>query len=299
MRQSLIDLINKTIILKYSLPEKGTGVLRSIFSTEDDMCYSATDDNSIAEIIYNSIIEYSFNEFDITEKDYNNLHTIALKTMLRYNEYGTPTSKISYGFHGETILYCILHIILKAKPLISRGFFYNPLESSETKGYDSYHLVEKNGVTELWFGEVKFRNTHISGINSAILSIEKSISDNYLSQNFLAISKHKDKFNIKGSIIDTIIQQWENTPQINIIEEIKKHDIKLVYPIVILYDLHSTGYDPSIKMAIDYLKDRHTEKKFNISIEYSIYFIWLPVDKVNTIKTNVIEWIESHKQLMS
>lgn len=74
---------------------------------------------------------------------------------------------------------------LNAKPVISRGYFYNPLESAETKGYDSYHLIEQNGVSELWFGEVKFRNTHSSGVNSALDSIEKAISDEYLSSNFL------------------------------------------------------------------------------------------------------------------
>lgn len=299
MRKELLDLINNTIVFKYDLPNNTLGIERAIFSSENDKCYLSTSNDSLAEIIYNSIIEYSFNEFDIEGKDYKKLHTIALKAKLKYNEHATEQSKISYGFHGETILFCILYGILNIKPVISRGYFYNPLESSETKGYDSYHLIENNGITELWFGEVKFRNTYNSGIKSALESIEKAISDDYLSNNFLAIINFKNSFNVTGTKIETIINQWEEAPQIDIIEEIKKHDLKLIYPIVILYDLNVQGYDKSIINAINYLNQNYSTKSFNLSIPYSIYFIWLPVDQVRDIKTTVIEWIESKKQLIS
>lgn len=298
MRKELLDLISKSILYKYDLPNAEFGIDKSIFSTENDQCFSSLSNDSLAEIIYNSIVDYSFNEFEIQEKDYNNLHTIALKTKLKYNDYATMTSKISYGFHGETILFCMLYVKLGAKPIISRGYFYNPLESSETKGYDSYHIIENNGQTELWFGEVKFRNSHTSGINSAIENIEKAISDDYLSNNFLAISNHKNNFNITGSKVEEIINRWELNPVVDIIDEIKKHDIKLIYPIIILYDKHKEGYDKSIENAINHIKERHSTKSISLSIPFSIYFIWLPVDKVKDIKTKVIEWIESKKQLI-
>lgn len=297
MREQLLSLINKTIVYKYGLPNHSLGIDRSIFSTENDRCYSTICNQSLIEIIYNSIIEYSFNEFDINGKEYDNLHAIALKTKLKYNEVASETSKISYGFHGETILYCILYAKMDAKPIISRGYFYNPLESSETKGYDSYHLIERNGTTELWFGEVKFRNNHTSGINSAIDSIEKAISDAYLSTNFLAITNHKNNFNISGTKVEEIISKWEENPLVDIIEEIKKYDIKLIYPIIIIYDIKD-DYDNSIKIAIEHIKNNHSLKTFSLSIPYSIYFIWLPVDKVRDIKAEVIKWIEQRKPLI-
>ncbi|CAF1718251.1 hypothetical protein NRS6084_00107 [Bacillus subtilis] len=297
MREQLLSLINKTIVYKYDLPNHSLGIDRSIFSTENDRCYSTICNQSLIEIIYNSIIEYSFNEFDINGKEYDNLHAIALKTKLKYNEVASETSKISYGFHGETILYCILYAKMDAKPVISRGYFYNPLESSETKGYDSYHLIERNGTTELWFGEVKFRNNHTSGINSAIDSIEKAISDAYLSTNFLAITNHKNNFNISGTKVEEIISKWEENPLVDIIEEIKKYDIKLIYPIIIIYDIKD-DYDNSIKIAIEHIKNNHSLKTFSLSIPYSIYFIWLPVDKVRDIKAEVIKWIEQRKPLI-
>jgi hypothetical protein len=298
MRQELLDLISSSIVYKYDLPNHSIGVDKSIFSTENDKCFMCISNESLSEIIYNSIVEYSFNEFDLKEADYEKLHVIALKTKLKYNESATEKSKISYGFHGETILFCMLYAKLYAKPVISRGYFYNPLESSETKGYDSYHLIENNGVTELWFGEVKFRETHRSGIESALNNLDKAISDTYLSTNVLAITNFKNSFNISGTKIETIIKQWEDNPSINIIEYIKKHDLKLIYPIMILYDKDKQGFDKSIEKVIKHIQDNYSTKTFALSIPFSIYFIWLPVDKVRDIKTTVIEWIESKKQLL-
>lgn len=298
MRDELLNLISSSIVYKYDLPNHELGIDKSIFSTENDKCFSSVSNNNLAEIIYNSIVDYSFNEFDLQEKDMMSLHSIALQTKIKYNEYATERSKISYGFHGETILFCMLYAKLNAKPVISRGYFYNPLESSETKGYDSYHLIENNGVTELWFGEVKFRNTFSSGINSALDSIDKAISDAYLSKNFLAITNHKNNFNIAGTKVEMIIKQWENNPSVDIIEEIKKHDIKLVYPIIILYNEHQEGYNHSIEIAIKHIKEKHSARTFTLSIPYSIYFILLPVDKVRDVKTTVIKWIESKKPLI-
>jgi len=86
-----------------------------------------------------------------------------------------------------------------------------------------------------------------------------------------------------------------NLPQAQLI---KKYDIKLIYPIIILYDADTLGYDKSIEKAIEYIRKNHSPKAFTISIPYSIYFIWLPVGKVRDIKVKVIEWIESKKQLL-
>ncbi|TDQ24012.1 Hachiman antiphage defense system protein HamA [Tenacibaculum caenipelagi] len=299
MRNELLNLIRNTILYRYDLPHIEKDISNSVFSTENDKCYETSDINSLSEIIYNSIIEYSLSNLDFEKNEFEKLHAIALKTKLKYNELSSETIKISHGFHGETVLFCILYAILNSKPAISRGYFYNPLESSETKGYDSYHLIENNGTTELWFGEVKFRTTHSSGIKSALDSIEKAISDDYLASNFLAMTNFKNSFNIEGTKIEEIIRNWEDNPVVDIIEEIKKHNLKLIYPIVILYNKSSDGYDKSIKNAISYIEERYSSLNFKLSIPYSIYFIWIPVEDVRQIKLNVIEWIESKKPLMS
>lgn len=298
MRQSLIDLIDKTIVYRYDLPNSGKGILNTIFSTENDKCYFASDKTDLAEIIYNSIIEYSFNEFDITGKDYKNLHAIALRNKLKYNPDIDEDAKIKYGFFGEVLLYSILMLNFKAKPLIARGYFYNPLENAETKGYDSYQLIENDGNTELWFGEVKFYMCHKQAIKRVLENIDKALSDSYFEKNIIAIHNHKNNLNISGSTIETILNAWESNPSIKIIDEIKKYKIKLVYPILLLYEDDLTGYDQNIKKVIDHIKEKYSTKTFTLSFEYSIFFILLPVQKVKETKQSVIQWIESKKQPM-
>ena len=295
MRQSLLDLIEKTIVYKYDLPNNGAGILSTIFSTENDKCYTTQDKNDIAEIIFNSIIEYSYNEFELTNKDYTALHIAALKNKLKYNAEADDEAKIKYGFFGEVLLYSILTVMFKAQPLIARGYFYNPLENSETKGYDSYQLVENNGVTELWFGEVKFHISHTTAINSVLKNIDKALSDDYLENNVLEIHNHKNNLNVTGSKIEGILKQWEANPSINIASEIKKHNMKLIYPILLLYEEDAKGYDNSIKKIPEYIKDNYTAKKFSLSVDHSVFFILIPLEEVKQIKNNVIQWIESKK----
>lgn len=295
MRQSLIDLIEKTIVYRYDLPNNKAGILKTIFSTDNDKCYTVADINDLSEIIYNSVIEYSFNEFDITGKDYQALLMIALKNKLKYNSDADETSKVRYGFFGEVILYSMLMVMFKAKPLIARGYFYNPLEKAETKGYDSYQLIDNKGTTELWFGEVKFHINHKQGIKSVLDNIDKALSDSYFEKNVIAIHNHKNNFNISGSTIETILKDWEANPAINIIDEVKKHKMRLVYPILLLYEDDAKGYDNNIKKVPEHIVAEYSAKTFSLSIDYSVFFILLPVEKVKEVKLKVIKWIESKK----
>jgi hypothetical protein len=295
MRQTLIDLIKKTIIYEYELPNATAGILKTIFSTENDHCYSVNDINAIAEIIYNSIIDYAFNEFDLVDKDLDALHAVALKTKLKYNPAADDTAKIKYGFFGEVLLYSILIVLYNARPLIARGYFYNPLENAETKGYDSYQLVDNNGTIELWFGEVKFHASHTQGIDSVMKNIDKALSDSYLETNVLAFHNHKNNLNISGSLIETILNDWETTPSINIASEIVKYNMTLVYPILILYQHDGAHYDLNIKKIPEYITANYTSKTFSLSVPHKVFFIILPLDKVKEIKQKVIQWIESKK----
>lgn len=156
MRKSLLDLINKTIIYEYDLPNSIKGIPRTIFSTIDDKCYSVNDNNNLVELIYNSIIDYSFNEFDFSERELEDLHTIAFQERIRYEESDSETTKLKYGFFGEVLLHTILKVFFGTETIISKGYFYNPLEKSESKGYDAYHLIEYDDKVHLWFGETKF-----------------------------------------------------------------------------------------------------------------------------------------------
>tara|TARA_B100000767_G_C19632285_1_gene478780 strand:- start:255 stop:701 length:447 start_codon:yes stop_codon:yes gene_type:complete len=145
MRESLKELLDKTLIWEYSLPDDKIDIDAVSISSWKDDAFLCTCEDSLAEIIYNSIVEYSHNEFELNTQDFDALLTVALRTKIKYKDWQTQETKIKYGFYGEVLLYSILNHFYHSKPLISRGYFYNPLENSETKGYDSYHLVEYEG----------------------------------------------------------------------------------------------------------------------------------------------------------
>lgn len=298
MRQSIIDLVRDTIIHVYDLPDHGSGLDKTLYTNEVDKCFKAENVNQLAEIIYNSIVHYSYNEFDLDGKDLGAMHTAALKTKLKYNPEATEAVKIKYGFFGEVLLYSILLITYNAQPIIARGYFYNPLEKSETKGYDSYQLVDNAGNIELWFGEVKFHIDYKKAINSVMANIEKALSDDYLETNILAMSNHKNNFNIENTPVSKIIEEWENNPDIKICDELIKHNMTLIYPIFILYQKDEDDYNSNIRKICDYIVSDHHSKSFKISTPYKLFFILLPLEKVKEIKQNVITWIESKKPLI-
>lgn len=297
MRQTLLDLINKTVTLKYTLPNKSLYIEKSKFTTRNDDCYESLNDAKLSEIIYNLIIEYSFTEFDITQNSYDNLLQKALQTKLKYNSNYTESQKIKFGFYGEVLLYGMLYAKYNSKPLISRGYFYNIGEDAETKGYDCYHLVEHNGRTELWFGETKFMSSFPTCIDSVFSNINKALSNEYLcKKNLLAIIDKKDKISIKNSTIEKIIEKWDSNPAIQLENEIKNFNIELVYPIFLTSKKLET-YDKTIKNAIEKINKMAITSK--LCIPYTLFFIFLPITNVNEVKRSVIEWIESKKPLLS
>ncbi|MEQ9287710.1 MAG: SAVED domain-containing protein [Cyclobacteriaceae bacterium] len=299
MRQSLIDLIDKTILYKYELLPNSEVRPRTIFSTLNDRCYSAESIDDVVSIIYNSIIDYSYNEFDISDNDLSTLHFRALQNKIRYDESDSDLTQLKYGFFGEVLLYSVLLVLFKVKPLIARGYFYDPLSNSETKGYDAYHLIENDGKTELWFGEVKFHKSYTTAVKSALENVKKAISDNYLESNVFALQNQKNNLNISGSQIGQIIDNWQRSSTIKLIDEIKKNDMTLVYPVMLLYDKETFDYDVSIAKVPKHIKEKYTVPDFPISIQYQIFFILLPLDEVTKIKKEVLSWIESRKPLIS
>jgi hypothetical protein len=299
MRKSLLDLVEKTIVYKYDLPYVEGSIPRTIFSTVNDKCFCSTNDNAIIEIIYNSIIDYSFNEFEMTDKDFSDLHTIAFQDRIRFDAEDSDETKLKYGFFGEVLLYVILKVYFGTESIISKGYLYNPIENAESKGYDSYHLIEDGTSLQLWFGETKFHQTFTTAINDVLSKINNSLSDNYLSRNLLVLRKNKDNLNQPNSKIKPILDNWTITPIINILEELKKHSIELVYPVVILFGNKKNDYDESIKAIPKYIEEKYTVEEYILSIPYSLFFIFLPMENVKAVKTEVLKWIESKKQLLS
>lgn len=70
MREALKKLINDTLVLEYELPHAEKKIVNTIYSTQNDQCFSISEDTDLADIIYNAIIECSFNEFELEDADY-------------------------------------------------------------------------------------------------------------------------------------------------------------------------------------------------------------------------------------
>lgn len=298
MRQQLLNLINSTILFKYDLPHTAVNIPKTIFSTANDKCYEAPNRSNLSEIIYNAIIEYSFSEFDIDGSNYENLHARAFQERIRFNEDDADATQLKYGFFGEVILHVILKIMFGTETIISKGYFFSPIENSESKGFDAYHLIEANGKIELWFGETKFHQNYKQAIDGVLGKIKTSLSDAYLKRNLLAIRKNKDNLNTQNSTLQGILDTWEANPSIVIMDELQRHNILLVYPVIILYQQNANGYDENIKLIPKYIEEKFQVENYDLSIPYSLFFVLIPIENVKEVKTEVLSWIKSKKQLL-
>ncbi|MEI3550814.1 MAG: DUF1837 domain-containing protein [Alphaproteobacteria bacterium] len=293
MRDILKELVKNTIILEYELPCQEKGLEKTPLSTHKDKCYNVVSDDSLIDIIYNSIIEYSLNEFDIDKNDYNKSMDIALQTKIREN----PNK--SHGFFGEVLLHSILCALFKTDVLIARGYFYCPTSKSEVTGFDSYHLIQYGDKVQLWFGEAKFRTKYHQSICEIIKKLSLTISDDYLRSNILAFENHKRNLNLQGSVIEKILDDFRENPKIVIADKLQEYNVSLVYPVLIVYD-GNDNYDNNIKKMLNYLVTKYNEisPKISLSIDYKIFFMIIPIKSVNTIKDEVIQCIKSKKPVI-
>lgn len=303
MKQPLIDLVKNTVIFECSLPCDQRSLEKSPLSTKEDNCFKIVDASNLSKVIYNNIINYAFDVFEMLQED-EVLLKKALYSRIRYNHSAGEAAKLGYGFYGEVMLHALLHVIYKVPPLISKGHFFIS-GNGESKGYDSYHLVEASGQIHLWFGEAKFRETSASCIKTALGELpNKVLTDKYfLESNFIPIFDEMSKSSnydasLASSRLLKIKTQWVEKGKIDI-EDFKANNIGIVYPIMIAFKQSAGGYDKSITNCLDYIKKNYAELKFDkLSIERTIFFIFIPIEDVQVVKKTVIKWIESKEQLI-
>lgn len=298
MKDELIQLIKDTIIKSYTLKNDDLGIDKSVLSNSKDYCFKSAKDEDLAKIILDSIIDYSYDSFEI-KGDPEVLFKRALYERIRYNHDSSDEAKLSYGFFGEVLLHSILRVLYNSPPLISKGHFF--IEGNgESKGYDSYHLVQNsNDKIHLWFGEVKFRETSASCLKSALDNLDKKIlTDEYfLKNNLIPIfkeleknPKYEEKF--KESKLFQIKEKWINKGKLSI-SDFKSENISVIYPILISCNHSKKGYDATIKNCINYILKKYENTTINkFSLDLKLFFIFLPVNDVKEIKQKVLEWID-------
>lgn len=298
MRQTLKDLLNQVVGLSCTLPKAGI-IPKVAVSTEPDECYKGvTTDIDLAKVIYNGIVEYSFDNLDSYLGRLSDAQIIALKTKLKYNAEATDDVRLKYGFYGEVLLYLFLQHFHNADTVISRGWFYRPTANAEVTGYDTYQMVEKNdGTIELWFGEVKFYQSYTEAVKKILDKIGISLSDDYLETNILDISQQVKQVNPRSQL-DRIINAWLENPSIVIKDELLKYNMTLVYPMLVLFDDKSKSYDEIIKEVVDYINSEYPVIENNLTIPTKLFFMLLPVRSAKIVKSQVLTWIDSKEALI-
>lgn len=309
MRKKLEELIKNSIIIKYKLPTKfmnDVGVTEKLTKSnlssagKDDYCLEAQDDD-ISKIIYNGIIEFAVNEFNI---DYQNLdieQTKVILTKLKYNKLDSAQTKLQYGFYGEVLLDLLLRIYFGTNVILARGYFYSPLEKSEAKGFDAFHFFDNNGNLELWFGEAKFHKSFTSGIKSVIQKMNSSITDKYMHDHMFAIINERNNISYSHPILDSILNKWDKNPEIILADELASNNVELVYPVFIAFQKQVTySYEKTIVTCVEKINETLLEIPFysNIKINVSVFVILLPVENSNKLKEDVIKWIETKEPLI-
>lgn len=301
MRQSLKILMQSAIAMQYQLPVdvNGIHIPRAHISTANDNCLKQIGSNDdIAQLIYNGIVEYAYNDSDINLTNLSNLQIRALQSKLKYNPTAPLPNQLAYGFQGEVLLHLILQHYYHADKAIARGYMFSALENAETKGYDSYLMIENADSIFMLFGEAKF---YISGYKESLKkifeNIDKALSDDYLNRNFIAMDNQYEHL-VLDSRIPAIIDAWRDNPMINMAVEAHKYNMHLVYPMLVIFDNKANSYEELILEVVTHIKNKYSTITPTLTIPNTIFFIFLPVNNSRDIKTQVLQWINQKQPLM-
>jgi hypothetical protein len=172
------------------------------------------------------------------------------------------------------------------------------LENAETKGYDSYLMVEEAGLLCLYFGEVKF---YIDGYKKSLAAIfeniDKALSDDYLNRNFVAMDNQYDHVS-PDSRIPVIIDEWRDNPLINMAVCARNYGLHLVYPMLIIFDDNANSFDELILEVIKHIKGKYGAISPSLTIPHTLFFMFLSVANSREIKKQVLQWISQRQPLM-
>lgn len=296
MRDAIKSLFSKTILFKYHLPYKD--IKKSNLSTKQDHCFYVLSNKDLSLLIYNGIVEYSLGEKHVNIQELDLCQRKAIKARLRYDENASDDIKLKYGFFGEVVLDLILQFQFASSVLLAKGYFYNPIDGAEPKGYDAYQFYYSKKGLSLLLGEVKFHASYKTAITDVLNKLENSTSIEYFDKNILALINEREKFDQCPAEVSSIIDKWEREPEINFYEELKNNNIKLFYPILLLYDQTKEKYDETIKETIDFIDSKIAKMSIKIEMEIEFLFLLIPVNSSKIVKEEVIKWISKQEPLM-
>lgn len=128
MREALKNAVQSAILFECQLPHQESGLGKSCLSSQNDICFNNTDPQEIAKVIYNGIVEFALNEYEINYDDLEREQRRAILSRIRYNPTADNSAKLKYGFYGEVLLDLILRVFLQTSVVAARGYFTHPLK---------------------------------------------------------------------------------------------------------------------------------------------------------------------------
>lgn len=297
MRKAIKELIKKSFILEYTLPN---GVIDKTTLTKfNDYCFDSTD-SKVSESIYNSIIDYCLNDIEVDLLNLDKNQLFSIENRLRYDSDADLDIQLKYGFFGETLLNIFLKVFFHTEKIIAKGHFYNPLERSEPKGYDSFHFIENDLGLEFWFGESKMYTSLKGAVKSILSNLNNALSNEYYERNIRAImNRNSDLDETKCSLLfKELLEKLKNENMEEVMSALVKNGVKMVYPILIIYNESSDNFDMKIKSTMTIIQNEIDKQTIDNQINAELLFVLVPVTDVISIKKEVLEWISIQKPVI-
>lgn len=302
MRESLVNLLKKTFIIKIKLPylDDETCIDKSSITAEcrNDFCFENCDTDKTAECIYNALIDYIYNESEIDINNLNALQKRIIKTKLRPIREDNESVALKYGFYGEVIMNAILQLIFSTRQLIAKGKFINLTDKREPTGYDSFHLLATDDKTiEFWFGEVKCYDTFQKAIFDLITKLNVDLSEEYLNENLMMILEKGQLLNVRYPNIDILVKKWENQT-FDVKNDIIGNNFKTIVPCFIIFSSDDNSLSQFEKCIANIEKNLSSKKIIN-EINAELFFSFIPIKALKECKKKVIEWILKEESVIS
>ncbi|MBR3885055.1 MAG: DUF1837 domain-containing protein [Clostridia bacterium] len=299
MRQSLKELFQSSMNFEYTLPNSCKDIQKSDISTSDDFCYSSIGDKEVSDLIYNGIVDLAFEDYKIDLNNLNETQKKALNYKIRFANIETDEARLKLGFYGEVLLNLFLQLEFGTECFVARGQFFDPLSNFEAHGYDSHHILERNGRIELWFGESKFYSSASAALTSLWKSLQTTLSMEYLDKNFQSIIQKNKEIETKNELMNKFIDECKKDPDRNFYHDIINYNMKLVRPILIVSN-QVNDYDNTVKSIIRAISEKNKENPIVLpkEVDCSLFFIILPVNNARVIKKEVLECIQKNEPLI-
>lgn len=233
-------------------------------------------ERQLAEHLIEWLPEFCLKYTEIKGLGSNN--AVRLLRQAASNVYNTDKFE-NRGEIGEIILHAIIRHEFHTIPLISK-IYYKDAPNDTVKGFDCVHIVENDGIFELWLGEAKFYNDFNRAATDVAVEIKKHIANDYLRSEFTAICNKVDGNHPSAQKVFEMLNKY------NSLDNIFK---KLVIPVLITYESNVVRSYTSISKEFESSLKEEVKKQYTYfvnkvgKIEIVIHLIMVPLHQKSVL----------------